>query len=143
MLIIARLWASGMLEIHNSEEDEEEDPDDEKYSGDFGPHSSVFVAKTPICAISKRVQELAPQDRSWPILEWSTIIGPADFGYWHRIDGILKFVYRGGFVTGGPESYFNTTEGDIINWCLGKALKCPKMQNLSLKAIMKRSAAME
>lgn len=86
-----------MLEIHNSEEDEEEDSDDEEYSGDFGPHSRVFVAKAPICAIARRFQEPVPQDRSWPILEWSTIIGPANFGYCHRIDGILNFVYRGDF----------------------------------------------
>lgn len=143
MLIIARLWASGMLEIHKSEEDAEEDPGDEEHSGDFGPHSRVFVAKGPICAIAKRFQELVPRDRSWPILEWLTIIGPANFGYWHHIDGVLKFVYRGDIDTGGPESYFNTTEGDIVNWCLGEALKCPKKQNLSLKAIMKRDASME
>ncbi|PVH85904.1 hypothetical protein DL98DRAFT_526937 [Cadophora sp. DSE1049] len=130
------LWASVMLEIHNSVEDEEEHPDDEEYSGDFGPHSRVFVAKAPIRAIAKRFQELAPHDRSWPILEWRTIIEPANFGYWHRIDVIMKFVYRGEFNTGGPESYFNTTEGDIVNWC-------PTMQNISLKAIMKRDAAME
>lgn len=132
-----------MLEIHNNEDDEEEDSDGEDYCGDFGHRSRVFVAKAPICAIAKRVQELAPHDRSWPILEWTTIIGPAKFGYWHRINAIMKFVYRGELDTGGPESYFNTTESDIVNWCLGQALKCPKLQNISLKAIMKRDATME
>ncbi|KAH7313175.1 hypothetical protein BKA65DRAFT_484360 [Rhexocercosporidium sp. MPI-PUGE-AT-0058] len=142
------LWASGILEIHNDEMDEDEDEYDEEYSGDFGVQCRVFVAKAAICAISKRFQELVPVDRSWPVLEFDVILGPSwsgpsSFNYWRRIDAIMKFVYRGEFNTGGAGSYFNLTESDVINWCLGTAFKCPKLQNTALKAIMKRDAALE
>lgn len=134
-----------MLEIHNSATAEEEDEDDEAWSGDFGPQCRVFVAKVPICAIAKRFQELIPSERSWPVLEWQTIMSPSpnQFNYWYRIDAVLKFVYQGSFDTGGPESYFNTTDSDIITWCLGNSFKCPKLQNFALKAVMKRDAATE
>ncbi|KAH6717002.1 hypothetical protein BKA61DRAFT_718681 [Leptodontidium sp. MPI-SDFR-AT-0119] len=142
------LWASGMLEIYNGKIDEDIDGDYEAYSGDFGPHCRVFVAKVPICAISKRFQEPVPTDRSWPVVNFHTVLGPSwsgldRFNYWRRIDAFLKFVYRGEFNTGGSDSYFNLTESDVINWCLGAAFKCPKLQNIALKSIMKRDATTE
>ncbi|KAG4436287.1 hypothetical protein IFR05_008227 [Cadophora sp. M221] len=142
------LWASGVLEIYNKKIDRDQDGDYEAYGGDFGPHCRVFVPRTTICAISKRFQQLVPGARSWPILNFHAILGPLwsgpnRFNYWPRMDAILVFVYRDEFNTGGSDSYFNLTESDVINWCLGAAFKCPKLQNTALKSIMKRDATTE
>ncbi|CZT00582.1 uncharacterized protein RCO7_03018 [Rhynchosporium graminicola] len=101
------LWASGMIEIHNSAEEGDDYSD----------------------------------DGSWPILEWEILVRGYPFNTWTDFDAILRFVYRGELDCGHPGSAFDTTEGDIINWCLGRTLQCPKLQNETMKAIMRRDAA--
>ncbi|CZT03795.1 uncharacterized protein RAG0_10438 [Rhynchosporium agropyri] len=101
------LWASGMIEIHNSAEKGDDYSD----------------------------------DGSWPILEWEILVRGYPFNAWTDFDAILRFVYRGELDRGHPGSAFDTTEGDIINWCLGRILQCPKLQNETMKAIMRRDAA--
>ncbi|KAL2061888.1 hypothetical protein VTL71DRAFT_7266 [Oculimacula yallundae] len=133
------LWASGMIEIHNSAAAMEEGDLDENDMDDFVPHSRVFVAKAPICAVAGRFQELLPHKRSWPILELEDLVGNHPFNAWTDIDAILMFVYRGEFHA-GTNSYYDSTEGDIVNWRLGMDLQYPKLQNATMKAIMKRDS---
>ncbi|EKD19620.1 uncharacterized protein L3040_002037 [Drepanopeziza brunnea f. sp. 'multigermtubi'] len=129
------LWASGMLEINNEDDD--------------NIHSRVFVPKALTCSVFRRVQELVPAYRSWPVIDWSDIVEPElglepgyGFDLWGDIDRATKFLYSGKVRRDNHlrNNYMGeeTGAGYIRDWCMGAALGSPKYQNIAMSYMMER-----